>query len=701
VAPAASLADLDASLKWIPADAAFYSTMLRNREQIEVIGQSKAWAKLRALPAVEEGLKKFEDAASDPENPAAKVKAALENPEVQGVLELLGDMFSRDAFAYGGKNFSDFLDLMQKINGAQRYGQLMGLTHQDQAAEVNKAQAGMMLHVLATHAEAIRMPDLIAGFRVKNTDRAKESLDKLMGVATIASMSVPELQNCCKRTKIGGDEYVTISLNGKMIPWDQVPLDVARDLEMEKGDVDKVVARLKEFKLVIAMGLRDDYLLVSVGESTEALAKLGSGPRLIDRPELKPLAAFADKPLTSIGYASKEMNVRSALSKEDLDEMVKSLVAVLKQTELTAEQQAQIRKDAAALAEDLKPLIPQPGAMLGFSFLTKQGMESYSYNWTAATNLDGSKSLSLLEHVGGNPLFAVVGRGKHTPGDYDLMVKWLKVGYRYFEQYAVPKMSSDEKSQYEKLVEKLQPTVKRLDEVNRQKLIPSLADGQGGLVLESKLQSQKIAKDAPAFDKPMPMPEPALLVGISDQKLFTQALDDYRQIANDAIAAVRSVEPSELPDIKIPAAKPKPTKVGTIYAYPLPEEAGVDKAIGPTVGVSENLAVFSFSRNQPQRLLTVTPLKAGGILADPKRPRAAAFVLRWAEFVDAATPWAEMAAKQAMKDQHIEGDEAAKILDQVHTVLGVLKSMRTVTGETYLKDKAVVGHSVMVVGDVQ
>src|SRR5262249_17487299 len=39
------------SLSLIPADAAYYSAMLRNREQFDAAAKSKAWAKIKALPA--------------------------------------------------------------------------------------------------------------------------------------------------------------------------------------------------------------------------------------------------------------------------------------------------------------------------------------------------------------------------------------------------------------------------------------------------------------------------------------------------------------------------------------------------------------------------------------------------------------------------------------------------------------------------
>src|SRR5947209_1178400 len=59
-APAADLNPVARSLKWIPADAAFYSTLLHNRAQWEAIVQSRAWAKLASLPAVQTAKQKID-----------------------------------------------------------------------------------------------------------------------------------------------------------------------------------------------------------------------------------------------------------------------------------------------------------------------------------------------------------------------------------------------------------------------------------------------------------------------------------------------------------------------------------------------------------------------------------------------------------------------------------------------------------------
>ncbi len=66
---------------------------------------------------------------------------------------------------------------------------------------------------------------------------------------------------------------------------------------------------------------------------------------------------------------------------------------------LGPDREAGIRKDLAALAKDIKRMIPQPGAMMALSFLTDRGIEAYTYNWGQQIALDGSKPLDILQHV--------------------------------------------------------------------------------------------------------------------------------------------------------------------------------------------------------------------------------------------------------------------------------------------------------------
>ena len=60
------------SLKFVPADVSFYSAMLRNREQFDLLMNSKAIAKLKQLPVIQMGL--------------GMLKLQWENPQQEGVI---------------------------------------------------------------------------------------------------------------------------------------------------------------------------------------------------------------------------------------------------------------------------------------------------------------------------------------------------------------------------------------------------------------------------------------------------------------------------------------------------------------------------------------------------------------------------------------------------------------------------------------
>jgi len=707
---AGDLADLDTSLQLIPKSAAFYSSSMRLGEQVEIARQSRAWARIKAMPAFQEALQLYEKQAADPDSPAAKFEQAREHPAVADLVGLLKDIFAQDAFIFGDEEYPQFVDLAQQISNAVQYGPMIAeVTGQGASVGEGKLQAKLLLSALADNAEKIVVPTTILGFKITDKARAERNVNNLAGILTVACMAVPQLAGALQRTEIDGAEFHVLSLHGEMIPWEKVPLDELEQIEAKPGDAEKVIAKAKELTLVFAIGVRDDYLLVSFGPSTECLAALGSGALLIERPELAPLKSFTDRRLASIGYASTELNKAAATSKDDLEGLVAALETVLPHLDLPKADQAEILSDARMLAEDVRRLLPEPGAVFGFSFLTDQGVEGYSYNWMKNSCLDGSKPLGLLEHVGGNPIFAAVWRERYAPENYNLVVKWVEIGYGYFEKYAVPEMSPRDRKKYEQLKELVRPLPARLDRANRQLLIPALADNQGAVVLDAKLKVRKLVREMPDPGKPMPMVEPALVVGVSDAERLRKACREYRAVFEAFVDALRQIEPGEIPEFEIPEPKVRKVEAGTLYSYPLPREWGVDKKITPTIGLSDSVAVVALSQNHAQRLLEAQSPAAGGVLARTDCPRAVAVVLDFAGLIEAARPWVDLAAREVIKEQMDVSDdasdeekaEAESILQQVHTVLDVLQVFRTVTAHCRFEQDALITHTLCEIRDLE
>ena len=134
-----------------------------------------------------------------------------------------------------------------------------------------------------------------------------------------------------------------------------------------------------------------------------------------------------------------------------------------------------------------------------------------------------------------------------------MAVKWAKTAYGYFKEFGLPIMPEDDREKAEKFLEAALPLVERMDKANRELLIPALADGQVALVIDGKLTSKHFIESLPATEKPMPMIEPALVVGVSDAKLLKKGLGEYRAIINGLIDAVRQIEGANVPeDFQIP-----------------------------------------------------------------------------------------------------------------------------------------------------
>ena len=153
--------------------------------------------------------------------------------------------------------------------------------------------------------------------------------------------------------------------------------------------------------------------------------------------------------------------------------------------------------------------------------------------------LDGSKPLGLLNHVGSNPLLAYVSRSKYSPQQYDLFRKWVKKGFGYFEDLAVPQLSDEERQKYDKFKEALAPLMDRLDVATSQMIIPAFADGQGAFVLDAKATSKQWFHDLPQNGHSLPMLEPAIVLGVSDAELVKKGFSEYQNVADEIVRKIK------------------------------------------------------------------------------------------------------------------------------------------------------------------
>ena len=702
------------SLKFVPANVSAYSVSLHLREQFDEVVNSKAWKKLVDLPLVHkawaamkendefsEGLEQMEEFFNDPQN--------------KEMLAMFGDMASDEIFTYGDENWPQVLAMLMQVQTASNYGPIFAQLRGEQHPEL--AQVRALFDLLDKNRDKLHIPHTVIGFKVKDLKRATAQLERLEMIASAGAGMVPELQGRVQSKTIGETKYLTLNLDGSMIPWDEVPFD---NFAENQGQYDKLVEKLKALKLVIGIGLRENYVLISLGESLDPLTKLGQGPKLTDRPEFKKVATFADKKIYSISYASQELHDAFENNRGQMIYIRDELNKVIAEGNLPDEAKARIQKDLNNLGTDLTKNASASGAVLDIGFRSAKGIEGYTYDWAEHRERDASKPLSLLNHVGGNPLAFSISRTKPSLDSYQLLAKWLQVGYCYVEDFAVPLLGNAEKEKYDKFVKQFIPLVKRIDATTRLKLFPALADGQMGFVLDAKIASKQWYRDFSPTKQALPMFEPAIIWGVSNAELLKTGLAEYREAINDFFGSF-DISDNPLALVRIPEADDKEISGGTMFYYGLLDLAGFDSQIVPNGSISKDTAVLGISSKQSERILATTPLNLPGILPDAKRPLAAASYFDTAGFMDALEPWvlhgvrsasdlpgfldffgllADGVAIPKIKADIQDPPEVKVVVDQVHTIFEIIKCFQSYSSVTYLENGVWVSHHEMVIRDV-
>jgi hypothetical protein len=696
----------DTSLSLVPADASFYTASLRNKEQVELFRKSNAYKAIRSLPLVKDLVAKAKEKLEEKDGPLAHYKKFTEDKENQDLVALLLDAVSHDVFVYGGKGWVDFLTLAGKVNTAQQFAPLQALIGGN-FAEVNNAQARAILRELQKNRELVKVPEFVLGFKIKDAKEAEKQLGRLEKLGAGLAKNFPPLKDKVKRVKAAGGDFVTVELDGGMIPWDDVDLS---GIEENKGEFDELIKHVKKSKVTVSLGVKEGYILLGFSETTKDLAKLSAkGKSLADRDELKPVLKHADKKLISVSYYSKAFLAGAAAGQGNYSSIVASLKDAVGKADLKDERKKAIEKDLEALAADMKKIQPTYGAAVSFAYLTPSGIEGYSYAHERGAAYKGL-NCTLQNHFGGNPIFAAATATKFDGTSYATGVKWLKKAYGHAEAIFLDMADDDTKDAYKKGAKEILPLLKRLDEATTRLLIPSLKNGGLGLVVDAKWTSKQWHKDLPEMPKAMPMPEVGLLIGISDAKKFTAAMKEYRTTLNELYEKARESAPNKdnIPEFKIPVAESEQGKHGTLYHYPIPEEAGLDKQFQPTAGVGKRVVAVALSKKHVERLMADTPLKAKNGPLARKGNVVSVCVFDWPAFVDAAAPWIEFVVPRAVitassDDADVEKkvkEQSAAIVKQLRVGFEAFKAFKGAAWVSYVEGDALVTHSRMVIRDL-
>ena len=769
LAPCATAADsLAASgVAMIPEDAAFVSATLRAREQYDRFVKSNAFAALKKLPFVSRAADSVEEQKLQPGSPLSIAATFMELPENEQALQLLKDMVATDTFVYGEPSCVTFVELMKKIQQAQNAAGVLRLASGDasvggfevdvlegidveemdeddddeeddnkkgaadtrrrlrakpvrfQAADAaeqisaDELATRLVVKTLSENINLIVVPDVVWGFKTTKLDAATSQLKRIEVLVKLITQTNPALADSLKRRKVAGGEVVTFTIK----PDANLIRDAIPGLEDYEQELEKVFDKIERLELVIGLGVIGDRVILTIGDSIDHLEKLavaGSDRKsLLATKPFEPLRAQKDQPLTGISYLSEAMQKALAPSSSDIEQLADLSDTIADLADLPDGAADEARRSLGKVAEGYKRRLPVPGPWMAFSFLSEQGYEGYVWDWSKNLPFDGSKRLGLLEHTGGAPLAAAAFRVKNDPGQFEDFASWIDMGWSFFLKYLVPKAGEDDQEKIEEVNEHLAPLGSKFIGIVRTKILPSLADGQMAFVIDGKSSTKRLHQSLPSAAEPLPLVEPAIVLGLADPKLFREGMSDLFELSDEVVDAVREMNPDALPaEYRVPEPVKNKVEGGTLWSYPL-ANSGLDEKVQPSIGVGESAAVLSLVPKQAGRLLLKTRLETGSRLAKFEEPLVGAAALDWAGLIDAIQPWAVYFTRYGcvqQRDGNVdpeselgpddENEQAKDALAQAKVVFEVIKSLRVAVAETAMESDAMVTHWRNVIRDM-
>jgi len=677
------------AIDWIPKATTAFGIMLKNKEQLDLILNSKAYKKLVELGGTKMLIEKFNEGYTGN-------LQEDEKKQFNQILATAGEIFSHEVVIATGPNAPKSLG---SIISALTAGQMAPLTllmqgNLDKDA-ISKAQGESIIQALVESSKDLKVPELLLAFKLKNKKTGEELIKKLEDKLPMIGTAEPKLKGAAKKEKILGTDFLTLKLKGSMFPIegiDQIP-------GVEEGQLKKFKVDLAKMTFAAAIGIKDDYLIVTMGPDLTYLSSIGKGDSIASIKEMAPLAKHAGKNIIGMQYYSKEF-LETAQSygsnPEEASNQVKELIAG---ANLPKDISKRIEKDVDALTKEAFEFAPKIGARVGVTFLSNKGCESANYDFTSNMPIDGSKPLGLLQNFGGNPIFAAMLRGKDVEKAWTFFSKWGAVGYGYFNEFAIPNIPADQKESVTAFLKKLEPTIAKLAKITASDLIPAMKDAQIAFVLDGKLGSKQWSAMLPKSKKDLYVPEPAFILGISDAAKFSAAIKGYREGINQIIKDAAGFDPTgTLSAIKIPAPEEKTLKEGKAYFYPIPMLEDINKKLQPGAVVGPNFSAITFSFEHAERLLNKTPLTSEvAKLAGIEKNLAGFCIFDNTALMGMINPWVEFGFE--MMPPGI--DEAFGVKKQVKTFFEVLGTCKGTVCTTFMEDGIWVNHSISVWKDLE
>ncbi|MFC1757765.1 hypothetical protein ACFL2H_03225 [Planctomycetota bacterium] len=669
------------SAGFVPANAAIYSTSLQLDEQLARVTNSNAFARLKTHPLVQFGLAQAQglwNAQSE------AILPLLEDPANQQLLALLQDSASHEIFAYGNAEVADWLALLSNV------GRRMNTIQLDMAIKAggNVDEDEMMAEIVTELLDDVdfsTIPSSVIGFKTNMPDAANDQLARLKQFAIAMVENTDELSLLRGRIKtktIHGQEFLTVTLDGQMIPWDKlkndsdVPEEIAKKLENE----------LSKATFTISIGVFRDYILIASGPDTSVIERLGSGDSLVTRKEFQPVVKAGSTGLISVSYVSADIMQQIGSVSGTIEQyatMGKSALQLAK--DMDAETRTSLSRDIDELADDLISLQSEPGAIVSYGVMTDTGHEGFTYNWAERRLPAPTKQLEILEHVGNSPIFFYANQVPADPEAERIGGKWLRRAFYYADRLLrqeLEKADDPEPLQkYKTALADLLPMANRLAVISEKKFEPAFNGSQSAFIIDAEARDDQWHAAQPPGDN-LPMLEFALVQSVADGKMAREGFSDLFDLAEDVLDKVRELdETGSVPLTGIP--QPNEDRLGNtaIYSYELPPVAQLSPSIRPNGVITDDVMVLSLMPETTRRLAEPSNLDVNAVFEGSTRHLVSVSYFNFTKLVDRMMEWVSFGAE-------LNGAE----LEQFELFFDVARCFRGVSSETYIEGDASVTH---------
>jgi len=675
---------------YVPQDVSFYSSTLHLASRLGRIYDSRAVRNIVKLPFVQQMI------ATANANPQVRevLHVLATHPLAVEGLPVLKDAVSNEIFICAGPELPNTLGAVSRVmSGIFFQGMEMGMASaaspDGPTGDISPRQ--VVDSVLANR-KHLRMPSFLVGFKLTDVPRAKAFLDKWLA-------KIPDPTNRIKTESVAGGSLRVVRVAGREMPFDGLAEEL-RAAGIEPKKAAALIDHLAGLTLTIAVGVVDEYLVLSIGEDTSLLERWGKGTSLARSAEFAPLRERFRPSLCDVSYTSTAMVAQSQWGREDVRGLARMLVSYIPDGAAPKGLKGRLGKDVDRFVDELD--FGEPGNTLGFSF-ENRGVESYSFESADGSDLDASGPLTILAHRGRDPIYAQAFREKKNSGTYAWCVKWLKTAYGYFEDYAVAELPPERRAEYDKAVAIFGPFLASIDKTTREYIIPATDGTQGLVVIDGGGVLAALPKDWDVkMASPFPVPRIGVAWELNDADQFVAGMGLYRKAAVTLLTNVKVAYPSEfIVDLELPAPKTSPLAGGTLYTYGrIVDELGDD--VMPCALIKGNLLVMSTSKALAAEM-AVPVAMAGSEITSPESPAGSVVLVNF----DASNAYLAAVAESALamlKDNEVieprDLAQALTVKGYIDTVLGSLRAFRGYSSTTTIDDGRLIEHSWLHVEDI-